>query len=399
MTIKSRGKTIRAINVMADLRITCPHCNQAITCDDQWAGQQLQCPLCQGAFTMPGSPPASAGKHNPLVPKPPAGGGSKLSVGQAQVPAQAGRQIPIRNLSTAPQKKDNPLVKILVGVVIVAALGVGGYYGFGYVKGIQDKNNSKSRAELRNSDGGEAGHALALNRVLDATEPGGPGLGSLAPQSDRPRRNRAMAPPAPGAGMTADAASGTNSGPVVAPKYTLDISQAAIPESRVNGMISGTNFVAETARIDTLGTVHVLQLLQGQNNSPDSEVLVYLRLKPGEKLGGQTVTVSSDMKSGIPQVAKRWKTNPSYAPTLKPYNFGYAMKLELAAAAPDGSIPGKIYLSLPDTEQTVVAGTFKATVFQPQQTLQPAQYTAPVVATPPAGADRSAMDRRYGIRR
>src|SRR5262245_9498835 len=45
---------------MAELRISCPHCNKEITCDDQWAGQELQCPLCQGAFVMPGAAPAAA---------------------------------------------------------------------------------------------------------------------------------------------------------------------------------------------------------------------------------------------------------------------------------------------------------------------------------------------------
>jgi hypothetical protein len=65
--------------------------------------------------------------------------------------------------------------------------------------------------------------------------------------------------------------------------------------------------------------------------------------------------------SGVPQVAKRWKTDPRYAPQVKSFQSGYAMKLELGQLA-DGAVPGKIFLALPDTEQSVMGGVFKATL-------------------------------------
>ncbi len=367
---------------MAELRITCPHCNQDITCDELWMGHELQCPICQNTFTVGEPAAAPSAQHNPLVPKPPAQGKSKLSVGQAQVPAKTGnRNIPIRNLTEAPAPKKSPLVSILVGVLVVAALGVGGYYGFGYVKAMQDKANAKSAAEARNPDGGQVGQA---------TEPGGAGVDTLGSTGERGRRRQ----PNP----SGDAG---NQGGVTPPQYTLDISKATIPESKVNGKISGTNFVAETARIDTVGTAKALRLFQGEMTAPDREMLVYLRLKTGEKLGGQSLVVSNEMRAGsVPQVAKRWKPNPFYPPTIKTFSSGYAMKLELGQATND-TVSGKIFLALPDPEQSVIAGVFTATIHQPDPSMQPVQYTAPVATpvTPPAGADRSAMERRYGIRR
>jgi len=378
---------------MADLRITCPHCSQDITCDELWVGHELQCPICQGPFTVP-APRESGGAHSAHVPKPATGGKSKLSfVGNAQVPAQTGnRNIPIRNLTEAPKKKRSPLISVLVGVLVVAALVPAGYFGFRWVKSIQDKRNAQSDAEAKNSDGGQIGQIANLNKALNATEPGGAGVDTLGSTGGRAgRRARQVA-----AGGAPDAGA---PGALVPPKYTLDIVQATIPESTANGLISGSNFVAQTVRIDTLGAAKVLQLFQGEVSSPDREMLVYLNLKPGEKLGGQSLVVSNGMRSA-PQVAKRWKPNPLYPPTIKAYSTGYAMKLELGQATND-TVAGKIFLALPDPEQSVIAGMFTATVHQPDPSMQPVQYTAPV-ATPTTtqpSPGRSAMEQRYGIRR
>ena len=86
---------------------------------------------------------------------------------------------------------------------------------------------------------------------------------------------------------------------------------------------------------------------------------VSLRLNAGETLSGHTWTVTRDMTgSAVPKVLKRWKTDPRYAPKEKFFSAGYAMKLELGASK-DGVTPGKIFLALPDTEQSVVAGAFR----------------------------------------
>ena len=150
-------------------------------------------------------------------------------------------------------------------------------------------------------------------------------------------------------------------------------------------------------------TAEVLRLFQGASLSPDREILVYLHLSPGQSPTGHTWTVSQEMRDrSVPQVVKRWKTNPRYAPISKAYSSGYAMKLELGEIT-NGVLPGKIFVALPDTEQSVVAG-----VFQASTTLADASgaATSPVLAPGPAAAPvapggpaRSRMDQRYGRKR
>src|SRR5207245_10218921 len=149
----------------------------------------------------------------------------------------------------------------------------------------------------RNSDGGEMGHIANLYDVLDATEPGGRGLGGgVQGSGPRPRQTTAARPIyVPGERGTREEslASENQDLPVIPAVWTLEVATATIPEGRVNGMISGTNFLADSARLEA---TYVLSLRQGTNASPEREILVYLHPRPGEKISGRTWTVSKDMK-------------------------------------------------------------------------------------------------------
>ena len=400
---------------MADIKFCCPHCNQHITCDELWGGHQLQCPSCQGTLTVPARPapapmpapaPASApaaGSGSSHTYKPPAANAPRLTKAQAPA-AEAGtppKNIPIRNLTPPKPKKGNKIVMVLKVAGVVTVLAVAGYFGFIWLRKMQDKSNeSARREESRHSGESQVGHIANLNSVLDATEPGhigevrgvhssgattrATGVGSEIPMADGDSQPR-------GGG-----AAGTSAGPVIAPVYTLDITQAKIPQSRANGMISGTNFVADSARIDPIGSAQVLRLIQGQAMSPDRQILVYLHLKPGEKIGGQSLSIASDAHG--PQVAKSWKSNPKYAPLVKQFSSGYAMKLELGAATND-VVAGKIFLALPDPEQTVVAGDFTASLAVINPNMQAGPMAAPMAAPGPMTPAQKAMNDRYGIRK
>jgi len=101
--------------------------------------------------------------------------------------------------------------------------------------------------------------------------------------------------------------------------------------------------------------------------------------------------------AGVPQVTKRWKTNPKYAPQYKSFTSGYAMRLELGQLA-DGAMPGKIFLALPDPEQSVVAGTFRATIITNVPVMDTTAQAPVAVPSTPTSAD-AAMQARYGLRR
>jgi hypothetical protein len=394
---------------MAEMRFTCPQCSQDITCDELWGGHQIQCPTCQAEISVPQPQAQGPAAGNPLVPKPP--GATRLSAGRTQVARSEGAlSAPVRKLVAAPPKKKNKIVSILTTVVVLAALGVGGYFGWGWVREHQNKLNAERRKVEQNSDGGELGHIANLNNVLDATEPGGRGLGGLKGGSGTgPGQRDAAAPraiPVPaGAGASPNGQPGATATPalelqlpVIPAIWTLDLPSARIPEGRVNGSIGGTNFVAETISVTATPAAQVFRLTQGNLNSPDRELLIYLHVKSGESLSGKSWNVAStDARSAdVPTIKKRWKTNPRYAPSSKDFYSGYAMKLEFGQLT-NNVIAGKIYVGFPDTEQSVVAGVFNATA---NLTVSPATPGASPVAAPAANPgpviDKAAIDKRYG---
>jgi hypothetical protein len=296
------------------------------------------------------------------------------------------------------KKKQSPVVKFAITAAVLVVLGAGGYFGYIWVSDMQSKANAKSREAEKNSDGGQVGHIAELNTVMDATEPGKAAPDAAARRRPRPGPGGQQTPSPADAGANPAGTAPADNRPVVPAVWTLDLATAKVPESRANGSISGTNFVADAARIDPVGTAKVLRLMQGAATSPDREVLVYLHLKPGEQLGGQTLAISQDMRgAGVPQVTKRWKADPRYAPSLKSFSSGYAMKLELGALT-NNLVPGKIYLALPDTEQTVVAGTFNATVLVANPNMQVVPAASPMTPNAPSPSS-AAFDQRYGIRR
>jgi hypothetical protein len=347
---------------MAELKFNCSKCGQLIACDELWIGHQINCPSCQAelSVTAPQEAPKPA-QHNPLVPQVP--GGNKLSIGQARhqastPPPQAGAgatgATSFRARAGASKKKkgNSAAMKYALVGVCVAAIGAVGYF-VGYPQFQKWQEKKKAAEEAKNAEAAKA--AAATN---------------APPQL-------AMIPAV----------------------FTLDVTNAAIPEGKVNGMVSGTNFVPDNIRLDQIGPAQVLRFVQGQPTAPDREILIYLHPKAGETLARRNWTVSQEQKTGVPQVGKRWKPDPSQQPKVQTYNNGYAMKLELGQM--NGStLPGKIFLALNDGQQTVAAGKFEATVSTPSP--------APPGATPPPpnptgkpirppNAARTPTEQRYGI--
>jgi hypothetical protein len=411
--LPARGRSFRiavnAVTIMAEIKFACPHCSQHITCDELWGGHQLECPSCKNQLAVPAmaapKPVARAtGGKSGLVPKPPAAVEPRLAIntGKGAEAAESApqRTIPIRNLAPPPPKRKNRLVTYGMSLVVVVGLGIGIYYGYGWLSSYQEKVNAASKASASSADGGQVANIAKLNNALDATDP------NRAPADGRARPKRSAA------GQENAAASGSAAGtvstnaadslPLIPAVWTLDLAKARIPSGRANGSISGTNFLPETARVDPVGNAQVLRLLQGQAVSPEREVLIYLHLKAGEKLGGQTLNIAQETAGvGVPQVTKRWKTNPKFAPQYKSFTSGYAMRLELGQVA-DGVMPGKIFLALPDVNQSVVAGNFTATINTNVATVvdtATAVQAAPVAAPAPASSYDAAFQARYGVRR
>jgi hypothetical protein len=393
---------------MADIKFACPHCSQHITCDELWGGHQLDCPNCKNPLSVPAvaapapATPAAAAPRS-LTPKVPEAAEPRLAINPTATatPGAPQKVIPIRNLTAPPPKKKSALVTYGITLVVLVALGAGGYFGYDWWQKKQEQGNTAaSNGAAKSADGGEVAHIAKLNNALDATDPNK--IMADTRNGARRQRRNAADQQTPAGSDNAAATTSTNAvdtEPLIPAVWTLDVTKARIPSGRANGALSGTNFVPQTARVDPVGNAQVLRLLQGQAVSPDREILIYLHLKAGEKLGGQTLSISQDMAgSGVPQVTKRWKTNPRFAPQYKSFSTGYAMRLELGQPV-DGEVPGKIFLALPDMDQSVVAGGFKATIITNVVTVavDAAAQAAPVMA-PDAqrAAANEAFRARYG---
>jgi hypothetical protein len=250
-------------------------------------------------------------------------------------------------------KKGDAKKWVTIGAVVVV-LGVGGYLGYGPVTEWWAKR-------------GEAAQQASAPPAVTNAEPAEP-------------------PPAP------------KELPVLSAVWTLDVEQAKIPEGKANGTLSGTNFMVENA----ICVPQLLRLSQGTPSAPDREIQIFLRLNAGESVTGRTWTVTAQDPAGkgVPQVVKRWKTNPRYAAQSKTFSSGYAMKLELGAVEAN-MITGKIFLALPDPEQSVVAGVFKAATGQADASGAAAASTgmAPGPGMAPGRIDPAAYERYGGRKR
>ena len=148
-----------------------------------------------------------------------------------------------------------------------------------------------------------------------------------------------------------------------APVWELDQSKHAIPATAVKGRIAGTDVVPEAViEGDELTFRGGLK-----GDPPMAERSVKLKLAPRLVAGqpipqvlGRTWKVKFDADPGpdVPEVWREVGKDAFFAQSA------YALTLELGQRK-DGKVAGKIYLSLPDDQKTVLAGTFEATYKRP----------------------------------
>ena len=331
---------------MTDIKFSCPKCGQALEAHEQWGGEQTQCPNCKTEFTIPkpepprhktaptlptvptpipsAPPPAPptprAAYEAPPPPPPPVE--TKLKFVAHTPPERTAAPAPQTRFATAQNQvraeaktaKTGGVVKVLVGVVLVAALSVGGFYGYGWFKNRQ-----------------------AAKQAAAAPPPP---VVTNAPAIDP------YAQPPMGSAL---------------PVWTMDVASAQPPDGRVVGSIAGTSFVLAAAPLFFTESGPVLSLRSDTNAVPDRQILIYLRTQPGESLESRHWRIPANMRGAlVPTVIRSAKPGPQAPPALRSYASGYVMNLELGAMR-DGIIPGRVFVSLPDPEQTVVAGRFNMT--------------------------------------
>ena len=361
---------------MSTQKFACPNCSQHIEAGEEYAGLQINCPNCQCALVVPASPlrvslPAVSAAPSPPPPPlaarrltvRPVHAAAAPAVPQPAPPPPLTRQPSVALHDRGSEPAASKSKRILIGAAVVLALGAGLFGAISLGGRVQKKfNDSRAKDDDPGVIGGQVGHIAELYNVLDATDPNkmgrpsraddGPGRGAGA----RTRRSRTAA-----LGSGNDSPPEPESLPVLPATWTLDADAARIPNGRVSGLLSGSNFVASSVFLLSGTATPVLALRQGEGADVDRELLIYLRFKRGDKIEGGAWTFSKEQTGAVPQVLKRWKPAPRMALQQKSFANGYAMKLEFGKLTDDG-LPGKIYVALPDAEQTVVAGVFNAEI-------------------------------------
>ncbi|HYG34420.1 MAG TPA: hypothetical protein VEC99_06525 [Clostridia bacterium] len=149
--------------------------------------------------------------------------------------------------------------------------------------------------------------------------------------------------------------------------WTLDVTNARMPQVTVAGRIHGSGFLCERATLNG-GT---LFLRQGAAWPPDLGITVtldgYLNVASAEELSGKTVVITPTQPPPVPRVVLRWRDRQQSV-TARIHG-GYALKIFFGQAA-NGKMPGRIYVALPDEGRSYAAGNFEAEIRPARQRRQ-----------------------------
>lgn len=192
-----------------------------------------------------------------------------------------------------------------------------------------------------------AGLALAL------------GCGSKPEPTPAPAPEGNPAPPGPAPTPSPEPKGGTPKAETPPVVWELDQAKQAIPIAPVRGRVKGADFVPTAVQLER-GEL-AFQVMKAGTPAPERVVklnLAPMRVpgQPLPQLTGREWKVKLDAEPGA-AVPELWIEVPGKNPFF--LQSGYAMTLELGPRK-DGKVAGKIALSLPDEEKTVLAGTFEA---------------------------------------
>ena len=103
--------------------------------------------------------------------------------------------------------------------------------------------------------------------------------------------------------------------------WTLDLTNAAFPETIAAGRIHGSGFLCEKAILHG----GLLSLNQGKAWPWDLGIALHLFARQGEELSGKTVEIAPD-RPRAPRVVLRWKDDQQHSVTETITN-GYLLKV------------------------------------------------------------------------
>ena len=285
------------VKSMSEFKFACPVCGQHITADSSASGGQLECPTCFRKIVIPQAPSSAQ---------------SKFIVSASQVSEP--RPLPSGiDGGEAPQRASMGRTSMLAGAALLVVICAAG----GAVWAFRERifKPSGQQAALGNNAGANNKTPAAPRKIY----------------------------PIP-----------TNV------SWTLDLTNAVIPDQAAVGSIHGSGFFCERATLQG-GNLSLRQ--GGKGGSPDLGLTINFFAHEGEELSGKTIEIPPDRAPPLPPIEVRWKEGDQKSIRRK-INEGYALRIVFGEAA-FKRIPGKIYVGLPDGEKSFVAGTFEAEIHKP----------------------------------
>jgi hypothetical protein len=289
---------------MSEFKFACPVCGQHITADSSASGGQLSCPTCFRKIVIPQAPTA---------------GDPKFILSAAQVAKPRPTSATSTSLAAPPAERKVKVLPLLgIGLVALLGLGAGAYF-------FRDRLFKKHASEQARAGGG-------TNKTGKAKAP--------LPRVTYPIPTNIV--------------------------WSLELTNADVPESMAAGSIHGSGFFCERAVLQAVAADAKtparcdLNLRQGKSGPPDLGLTVQLFAPQGEDLAGKTVEITPDRSPPVPKVILRWKNEQDKA-VNKSFAEGYALRIAFGDAA-NGRMSGKIYVAIADEHKSVVAGTFNAEI-------------------------------------
>jgi len=139
-------------------------------------------------------------------------------------------------------------------------------------------------------------------------------------------------------------------------EWRADLTDVPIPEMPLQGVIHGQEFRCERAYIRG----PILHLRQGQEHIPDRSLKIFLFVETDE-IENNTIEVNKEGSFGDPHIHMSSRQKGETFPQIDMFFDDYVMRLEFGTSS-EGRLPGRIYICLPDEQQSVAAGDFIAEI-------------------------------------
>jgi len=325
---------------MSNFTFNCSSCGQHISGDTSYVGLQIVCPACGKTLIVPATPPAptpGAPSVPPIaavrapVPLPPTQQTSGLAIASLICSIGSFVIIPLgfipgiicghmarKKIASTPGLVGDGLAKagLIVGYIALTlqVLVMIALIAFFALFAARIKHSQSPPKLPRSVIKGQARTAVQAEKETTDTEPDGSG-------------------------------------------WTMSLADVEFPSGTVTGRIHGEPFKADKVALQG----GWLKFSQGKDFFPDLGMEVVTFKGGAADLSGQTFEDPKEEFGTKPHIWMKWKEDGAKAPKSRCFTDRYALRLEFGELSGE-TLPGKIYLCLPDEEKSFVAGTFEVPV-------------------------------------